>query len=108
MFPSFLSDKELATLLGTTIEWVRAHAEEIPGFTRLGSYYRFRQIAVERWLGGSSRLLACEEVALLMKIPKSWVYANADSIPGVVRLGRYIRFRPAVVRAFLSGSEVVQ
>ena len=43
-----------------------------------------------------------------MKVPTSWVYANADQVPGVLRLGRYVRFRPTIINQFLGGSEVVQ
>jgi hypothetical protein len=103
-----LSDEELAQILVMTIEWVHCHASEIPGFERLGSYFRFRGKAVELWLGSLDRVLEAEEVAGLLKVPKSWVYANADDIPGVLRLGRYVRFRPAVIQRFLGGSEVAQ
>ena len=106
--PPLLSDRELADLLVMTIPWVRSHANEIPGFERLGAYYRFRSTEVERWLGKLDRLLEAEQVANLLKVPTSWVYANADQIPGVLRLGRYVRFRPSIINQFLSGSEVVQ
>ncbi len=107
-FQPLLSDDELADILLMTVPWVRSHAREIPGFERLGSYYRFRGSAVRQWLGSLERLLEAEQVAELMKVPTSWVYANADQIPGVLRLGRYVRFRPAIISAFLGGSEVVQ
>lgn len=103
-----LSDKEVASLLIMTLVWVRAHANEIPGFGRLGSYYRFRASAIEQWLGSLDHLLEAEQVAALLKVPTSWVYANADQIPGVLRLGRYVRFRPAVIKRFLGGSELAQ
>jgi predicted DNA-binding transcriptional regulator AlpA len=103
-----LSDEELAEILVMTIDWVHSHASELPGFERLGSYFRFRSKAIELWLGNLDRVLEAEEVAALLKVPKSWVYANADEIPGVLRLGRYVRFRPAVIRQFLGGSEVAQ
>lgn len=103
-----LMDIELADMLVMTVAWVRAHAIEIPGFQRLGSYYRFRSNEVKRWLGSLDQLLEAEPVAFLLKVPVSWVDANADQIPGVVRLGRYVRFRPAVINRFLGGSEVVQ
>lgn len=106
--PLVLSDKELAGILGVTIEWVRTHAKEIPGFKRLGSYFRFSRQPVEVWLGSLDALLDAERAAELMHVPKSWVYANAEDIPGVLRLGHYIRFRPAVLVPFLEGSEVVQ
>jgi hypothetical protein len=40
-FPSLLSDSDLAIILVMTISWVRSHAREIPGFKKLGSYFRF-------------------------------------------------------------------
>jgi predicted DNA-binding transcriptional regulator AlpA len=102
-----LSDSDLADILVTTTEWVRSHAREIPGFKQLGSYIRFCSQNVEQWLGGLDRLFEVEDVARLLKIPQSWVYANADQLPGVLRLGRYVRFRPAVIQQFLIGAEVV-
>jgi hypothetical protein len=48
-FSPLLSDKELAIILVTSVPWVRAHAKDIPGFERLGDYYRFRSGAVEQW-----------------------------------------------------------
>lgn len=107
-FPQMLTDDDLAGILAMTTQWVRSHAREIPGFKRLGSYFRFCRRAVEQWLGSLDRLFVAERVAELMTVPESWVYANADEIPGVLRLGRYVRFRPAIVRLFLNGSEVVQ
>jgi hypothetical protein len=103
-----LSDKDVADILVMTIAWVRSHAEEIPGFRRLGSYFRFCSRDVEPWLGSLDQLFEANTVATLLCVPQSWVYANADEIPGVIRLGRYVRFRPAIMRQFLSGSEVVQ
>lgn len=103
-----LSDAELAHILAVTVPWVRAHASEIPGFERLGQYFRFRSNAIEHWLGSLDVLLKAEQVAALLKVPKSWVYANADEIPGVLRRGRYIRFRPSVIQQLLGGSEVAQ
>src|SRR3954447_15848027 len=97
VFPPLLSDKELAEVLVMTSTWVRSHASEIPGFERLGSYYRFRSAAIEHWLGGLDRLLEAEQVSVLLKVPTSWVYANADQIPGVLRLGRNLRFRPDTI-----------
>ena len=107
-FPPLLSDEDLANILVMTTAWVRSHASEIPGFTRLGDYFRFRSQPVETWLGSLEHLFEADAVAELLRVPRSWVYANADEIPGVVRLGRYIRFRPAIIQRFLAGSEVVQ
>jgi len=106
--PDMLSDYELADILIMTVGWVRAHSNELPGFERLGSYFRFRSKAIEGWLGGPERLLVAEDVAALMNVPTSWVYANADQIPGVLRLGHYVRFRPATIHQFLAGSETCQ
>lgn len=104
---SLLSDKELAKILVMTIAWVRAHASEIPGLKRLGSYFRFSSCAIENWLGGLDPLFVAEQASQILKAPPSWVYANADEIPGILRLGRYVRFRPALIHQFLTGAEVV-
>jgi len=107
-FPPLLSDTEVADILIiTTTDWVRFHAREIPGFKELGSYFRLCSQSVEQWLGSLDRLFVAEQVAALAKVPESWVYANADEIPGLLRLGRYVRFRPSAIRQFLSGAEVV-
>jgi hypothetical protein len=107
-FPSLLLDKYLARLLGVTTDWVRSLADEILGFQRLGSYFRFCSKSVEQWLGSLEPLFEAESVAGLLNVRKSWVYANADQIRGVIRMGRYVRFRPTVIRQLLTGSEVVQ
>jgi hypothetical protein len=107
-FTPLLSDQEIAGILIMTVEWVRAHASEIPGLERLGMYYRFHRKPVEQWLGSLDQLLEADQVATLLTVPPSWVYANADQIPGVLRLGRYIRFRPTVIAQFLNGSEACQ
>lgn len=107
-FLPLLSDDELAGILGMTTAWVRSHAGELPGFKRLGCYFRFCRHDVEQWLASVEPLLDTERVAELLQVPKSWVYANADEIPGVLRLGRYIRFRPTVIRSLFNISKVVQ
>jgi predicted DNA-binding transcriptional regulator AlpA len=103
-----LSDDQLAVLLNVTREWVRSHKGEIPGFFELGVYIRFRVSDVVEWLGSLDPLWDATEVARLMQVPTSWIYANADSVPGVVRLGRYIRFRPSVLKPFIGMSETCQ
>jgi len=107
-FTSLISDGELAEILVMTVEWVRSHAGEIPGLERLGMYYRFHRTPIEQWLGSLDRLLEADQVAALLKVPSSWAYAHADEIPGVLRLGRYVRFRPSILRQFLGGSEACQ
>jgi predicted DNA-binding transcriptional regulator AlpA len=98
-----MTDSEVAAILTVTVDWVRCHAAEIPGLQRLGMYYRFHRVPLEEWLGGLDPLMSAEEVAALLKVPPSWVYANAKEIPGRIRLGRYVRFRPSVIRKFLAG-----
>ena len=107
-FVPLLSDEELAGILRVTTAWVRSHASDLPGLKRLGCYYRFCRHEVEQWLGSLDPLLDAERVAELLRVPESWVYANADEIPGVQRLGRYVRFRPAMIRSLLNSSKVVQ
>ena len=53
-------------------------------------------------------LLTVDDVAALLKVSKSWVYehtrsrekSRSDRLPHV-KLGKYLRFDPHVVRAFL-------
>ena len=40
-----------------------------------------------------STLMKPDEVAALLRVPTSWVYTHQKEIPGLVRLGRYVRFR---------------
>jgi hypothetical protein len=91
-----------------SIDWVRSRATEIPGFQRLGSYYRFHGARLSIWLGGLDPLLNSDVIARRLKVPVSWVYANADQIPGFLRLGRYVRFLPTVFNQFIAGSEACQ
>jgi hypothetical protein len=105
---SLLSDEEVAAILTVTVDWVRSHANEIPGLQRLGMYYRFHRVPLNEWLGNLEPLLNAEQVSAALKVPASWVYANADKISGFLRLGRYIRFRPAVFNSFIGGSEACQ
>jgi hypothetical protein len=107
-FTPLLSDEEVGQILVMTVEWVRSHSTEIPGLERLGMYYRFHRKPIELWLGSLDHLLEADQVAGLLKVPTSWVYANADEIPGVLRLGRYVRFRPTIIKQFLGGSEACQ
>ena len=105
---SLLSDEDVASILTVTVDWVRCHANDIPGLQRLGSYYRFVAAPLVDWLGGLEPLLSADQIAPRLKVPVSWVYANADQIPGFLRLGRYIRFRPAIFNKFIAGSEACQ
>jgi predicted DNA-binding transcriptional regulator AlpA len=51
-------------------------------------------------------LLLAEEVALLLSVPRSWVYSEtrADRLPHV-KLGRYYRYSEPSIRAFIAGLE---
>jgi excisionase family DNA binding protein len=55
---------------------------------------------------GSARLLDAAEVAELLRVPKSWVYAEtrAGRLPHV-KLGRYYRYAPDSIAAFVAGLE---
>lgn len=92
---------EVASLLRVPETWIATHANSIPGAFRLGRNLRFRRAVVEEWLGGAERVLDPKEVAEILHINVSWVYAHADQIPGVLRLGHYVRFKPSMLMAFL-------
>lgn len=57
---------------------------------------------------GLHELLTVEDVAALLRVSKSWVYEHtrsrniprSDRLPHV-KLGKYIRFEPRAVRAFI-------
>ena len=51
-------------------------------------------------------LLTAEQVAELLSVPTSWVYAEARAgrIPHVT-LGRYRRFRPEAIAEWLAAAE---
>ena len=53
-----------------------------------------------------SPLLSAEEVAEMLGVPKSWVYAQtrAGLIP-TVRLGRYYRYRTEAIRTWVEECE---
>ena len=97
-----LNKAEAADLLSVPVTWVATHWTLIPGAFHLGRNLRFRRAVVDEWMGGSSPLLLPEQVADILKVNKSWVYAHADQIPGVMRLGYYVRFQPALLVAFLN------
>jgi excisionase family DNA binding protein len=45
-------------------------------------------------------LLTADEVAQLLRVPRSWVYGHLKELP-VIRLGRYVRFRHSEIVRFL-------
>ena len=45
-------------------------------------------------------LLNADEVAQILRVPKSWVYSHLSDLP-VIRLGRYVRFRRSEIERFL-------
>jgi excisionase family DNA binding protein len=68
-----------------------------PGFTVFDDNLDFQQQLDE--------LLTVEEVASLLKVPKSWIYEHtrkrgAERLPHV-KLGKYLRFFESEVRDFL-------
>ena len=54
---------------------------------------------------GWDALLSIDDVATLLKVPKSWVYGRTrrrgkDRLP-FLKLGKYVRFEEAAVRVWL-------
>jgi excisionase family DNA binding protein len=47
-----------------------------------------------------SALLNAEEVARILRVPKSWIYSHLRELPAI-RLGRYVRFRRCEIERFL-------
>jgi excisionase family DNA binding protein len=45
-------------------------------------------------------LLNADEVAQILRVPRSWVYSHLSELP-VIRLGRYVRFRRSEIEQFL-------
>lgn len=45
-------------------------------------------------------LLTADEVAQILRVPRSWVYSHQQGLP-VIRLGRYVRFRRSEIVRFL-------
>jgi hypothetical protein len=41
------------------------------------------------------------EVAKMLRVPPTWVYAHQNELPGLLRLGRYVRFRRTAIEQFL-------
>ncbi|MEK6271615.1 MAG: helix-turn-helix domain-containing protein [Actinomycetota bacterium] len=54
----------------------------------------------------NGNLLTADQVAEMLAVPRSWVYAEtrAGRLPHV-RLGRYYRYAPESIRAFVAGLE---
>jgi Helix-turn-helix domain len=50
-----------------------------------------------------SALATPVEVAKMLRVPPTWVYAHQNELPGLLRLGRYVRFRRAAIELFLAG-----
>ena len=45
-------------------------------------------------------LLTADEVAEILRVPRSWIYSHLDQLP-TVRLGRYVRFKRSEIYLFL-------
>lgn len=54
----------------------------------------------------SPRLLTADEVAEMLRVDKSWVYAatRSNRIPHI-RLGRYVRFSEAAIESWMAELE---
>jgi len=102
LLDAVLNKAETAKLLSVPATWVATHSSMIPGAFRLGRNLRFRRTMIEEWLGGMSPLLVPEQVAEILRVNTSWVYAHADQIPGLIRLGHYVRFKPSMLLTFLN------
>jgi hypothetical protein len=50
-----------------------------------------------------SRLLTAAEVSERLRVPISWVRKHGGQLPGVVRLGKYIRWESARLDQFIAG-----
>ena len=50
------------------------------------------------------RLLTVQEVAERLSVPVSWVYERTrfDALPGMVRMGKYVRFSERGIEAFVA------
>ncbi|MGB0125345.1 MAG: helix-turn-helix domain-containing protein [Silvibacterium sp.] len=108
LLDSVLNKNEVAKLLSVPVTWVATHSGAIPGAFRLGRNLRFRRMVVEEWLAGSTQLLEPDDVSQILRVNTCWVYAHADQIPGVMRLGYYVRFKPAMLLAFLNQTGTCQ
>ncbi len=102
LLDSVLNKTEVSKLLSVPGTWVATHSTMIPGAFRLGRNLRFRRAVIEEWLGGTSPMLVPEQVAEILRVNRSWIYAHADQIPGVMRLGYYVRFKPSTLLAFVN------
>jgi excisionase family DNA binding protein len=52
-------------------------------------------------------LLTVDEVAAILRVPKSWIYAHLSDLP-TIRLGRYVRFKRSDIDEFLSRRDSCQ
>jgi predicted DNA-binding transcriptional regulator AlpA len=48
-------------------------------------------------------LATAVEVAKMLRVPPTWVYAHQEELPGLLRLGRYVRFRRSAIKEFMEG-----
>jgi excisionase family DNA binding protein len=49
----------------------------------------------------NGNLLTVDEVAAILHVPKSWIYAHLNGLPAI-RLGRYVRFKRSDIEEFLA------
>jgi len=67
------------------------------------AYEAFQEGDLSRTENADHSLLTADEVAAILRVPRSWVYSHANLLPSV-RLGRYIRFRRRGIDCMTSGS----
>jgi excisionase family DNA binding protein len=64
----------------------------------MGSNGKASDVAAQSSAGGN--LLTADDVAGILRVPKSWIYSHLSDLP-VIRLGRYVRFKRSEVERFL-------
>lgn len=48
-------------------------------------------------------LMKPQDVAKILQVAVSWVYQNQHSIPGRMKIGKYLRFKRAEIEKWLDG-----
>lgn len=69
------------------------HADSVSGF--------LQPVTHEAAPNPSGKLLVAKEVAEKLRVPLSWVRKHGHGLPGLVRLGKYVRWLETAIDAFL-------
>ena len=114
-----LTVEEVAKLLRMEPSWVYTQGPTLRGYRKFGRHVRFIKGDVARLLmsvAGTYEpvdfdavvfidpVLIASEVANLLRVDTSWVYAHAREIPGYRKFGRYVRFIKGEIVRFLGSS----